>query len=347
MALAAGDRLGPYEILAPLGAGGMGDVFRARDTRLNREVAIKVSKEQFSERFEREARAVAALNHPHICTLYDVGPNFLVMELIEGVPLRGPLSQHETLRFAGEICDALEHAHQRGIVHRDLKPSNILVTHQGIKLLDFGLARMTISPGDATQTQMTQAGAVMGTPAYMAPEQWAGKPADARSDIYAVGCVLYEMLMGRRIVEDRRPVQPAALEKVLQKCLERDPAARYQSAGELKQALAAVSHPRGFRREYIVAAASIVMLVAGLALLVMQFPSNQRLSDKDVLVLADFSNATGDKIFDGTLRTALAIQLEQSPFLKIMDDEQMQQDLKLMGRAPDTRISNVIAHLRA
>ncbi len=344
MALTAGDRLGPYEILAPLGAGGMGEVYRARDTRLNREVAIKVSKEQFSERFEREARAVAALNHPHICTLYDVGPNYLVMELIEGVPLRGPLSQQETLRFATEICDALDHAHQRGIIHRDLKPSNILVTPQGIKLLDFGLARIAVGPGDATQTQMTQAGAVMGTPAYMAPEQWAGKPADARSDIYAVGCVLYEMLMGRRMAEDRRPVQPATLEKVLQKCLERDPAARYQSAGEVKQALAAVAHPKGFRREYIIGAASIVMLIGGLALLVMQFPSNQRLSDKDVLVLADFSNATGDRIFDGTLRTALAIQLEQSPFLKIIDDEQMQQDLKLMGRAPDTRISNVIAH---
>ncbi len=314
MALAAGDRLGPYEILAPLGAGGMGEVYRARDTRLNREVAIKISKEQFSERFEREARAVAALNHPHICTLYDVGPNYLVMEWIEGVPLRGPLSQQETLRFATEICDALDHAHQRGIIHGDLKPANILVSHQGIKLLNLGLARTT--PGSA----------------------------DARSDIYAAGCVLYEMLMGRRIAEERRPVQPPALEKVLQKCLEPDPAARYQSATELKQALAAVAHPKGFRREYIVGAASIVMLIGGLALLVMQFPSYQRLSDKDVLVLADFSNATGDTIFDGTLRTALAIQLEQSPFLKILDDDQMQQDLKLMGRAADTRISNLIAH---
>ncbi len=339
MALAAGDRLGPYEILAPLGAGGSGEVYKARDTRDHREVAIKLIVKS-----EGEARAAAALNHPHICTLYDVGPNYLVMELIEGVPLRGPLSLQETLRFASEICDALDYARQHGVIHGDLKPSNILVTQQGIKLLDFGLARVAVGPDDATQTQMTQAGAVMGTPAYMAPEQLAGKPADARSDIYAFGCVLYEMLMGRRMAEDRRPVQPAALEKVLQKCLERDPAQRYQSAGELKQALAAVSHPQGFRREYLVAAGSVVMLVAGLALLVMQFPSNQRLSDKDVLVLGDFSNATGDKIFDGTLRTALAIQLEQSPLLKIMDDDQMQQDLKLMGRPPDTRISNVIAH---
>src|ERR1700690_2719210 len=208
MSLAAGDRLGPYEILAPLGAGGMGDVYRARDTRLNREVAIKLSKEQFSERFEREARAVAALNHPHICTLYDIGPNYLVMEFIDGVPLKGPLSPEEAVRFALQISDALEHAHQRGITHRDLKPSNILVTRHdaspGIKLLDFGLARMTVGPDDATLTQMTQVGAVMGTPAYMAPEQWAGQTADARSDIYAFGCVLYEMLMGRQITADRR-----------------------------------------------------------------------------------------------------------------------------------------------
>ena len=344
MALAAGDRLGPYEILAPLSAGGMGEVYKARDTRLGREVAIKVSKDQFSERFERAARAVAALNHPHICTLYDVGPNYLVMELIDGVPLKGPLSLPETLRFASEICDALDHAHQRGITHRDLKPSNILVTHQGIKLLDFGLARITVGPDDATLKQMTQAGAVMDTPACMAPEQWAGQAGDARSDIYAFGWVLYEMLMGRRVAEDRRPVHPATLEKVLQKCLERDPAQRWQSASELKQALAGVSRGRGYRREYIFAGAAVVMLILGLALLVMQFPSNQRLTEKDILVLADFSNATGDAIFDGTLRAALAIQLEQSPFLKIMNDEQVHRDLNLMGRAPDTRITNVIAH---
>src|SRR6266446_2185058 len=179
MSLATGERLGPYEILAQLGAGGMGEVYRARDTRLGREVAIKISKEQFSERFEREARAVAALNHPHICTLYDIGPNYLVMEFIDGIPLKGPLSPEESVRFATQIADALDHAHQRGITHRDLKPSNILVTSQGIKLLDFGLARMTVGPDDATLTLMTQAGAVMGTPAYMAPEQCVGQTADA------------------------------------------------------------------------------------------------------------------------------------------------------------------------
>src|SRR5579864_7882734 len=141
MALVPGTRLGPYEILAPIGAGGMGEVFKARDTRLDRIVAIKVSNEQFSQRFEHEARAIAALNHPHICQLYDVGPNYLVMELIDGQPLQGPLPLDQTLEFAGQICDALDAAHKKGIVHRDLKPANILATKGGVKLLDFGLAK--------------------------------------------------------------------------------------------------------------------------------------------------------------------------------------------------------------
>src|ERR1700687_754018 len=145
MPLSAGEKLGPYEILAPIGAGGMGDVYKARDTRLDRTVAIKVSKTEFSERFEREARAVAALNNPNICTLYDVGPNYLVMEHIEGTPLKGPLPLDQALKFAAQICDALDAAHRKGITHRDLKPANILVTKAGVKLLDFGLAKMAAS----------------------------------------------------------------------------------------------------------------------------------------------------------------------------------------------------------
>src|SRR6266850_657922 len=141
--LKPGSQLGPYEVLAPIGAGGMGEVWKARDTRLDRIVAIKVSQDKFSERFEREARAVAALNHPHICTLYDVGPNYLVMEYILGSPLTGPFAPGETHRLALQICDALEAAHENGIVHRDLKPANILVTKSGVKLLDFGLAKIT------------------------------------------------------------------------------------------------------------------------------------------------------------------------------------------------------------
>ena len=193
MPLSAGTRLGPYEILAPVGAGGMGEVWKARDTRLDRIVAIKVSKEKFSERFEREARSIAALNHPHICQLYDVGPDYLVMEFIDGAPLKGPMPLEQAMKYAGQICDALDAAHKKGITHRDLKPANILVTKAGVKLLDFGLARMAASPDET----VTMGEGVMGTPAYMSPEQWQGKPGDARSDIYAFGCVLLPLSFSR------------------------------------------------------------------------------------------------------------------------------------------------------
>jgi Tol biopolymer transport system component len=235
MPLSAGARLGPYEILAPIGAGGMGEVYKARDTRLDRIVALKVSKEQFSQRFEREAQAVAALNHPHICTLHDVGPDYLVMEYIEGQPLKGPVPLADALRFAAQIAEALDAAHKKGITHRDLKPANIIVTKQGIKLLDFGLARR--APGENDLPTLTLVGTVMGTPGYMAPEQWEGKAADARSDIYSFGCVLYEMLTGKRAAQDRTPVEPAALENVLAGCLEQDPDDRWQSARDVRRAL--------------------------------------------------------------------------------------------------------------
>jgi tetratricopeptide (TPR) repeat protein len=315
MAWAAGDRLGPYVILARLGRGAIGETYQAHDTLLDRNVVMQISPEPFSESFERTARAAAALNHPHICKLSDVGSNYLVTEPVNGVPLKGPLSLPETLRFATEICDALDYAHQRGIAHGDLQPSNILVTQQGVKLLNFGLSS---SPS--------------------------GQGPGVGSDIYGLGCALYEMLMGRPVTGNHRPVRPAALEKVLQKCLNEDPSHRWQSAGELKQALAGVSQRRGYRWEYLIAGGSVAMLIVGLALLVMQFPSHQKLSDQDVLVLADFTNTTGDAIFDGTLRAALKAQLELSPFLKILDDPHVQRDLQRMGRAPETRITNAIAH---
>ena len=237
MAVAAGAKLGPYEILALIGAGGMGEVYKARDTRLDRTVAIKVSQEKFSERFEREARAVAALNHPRICQLYDVasapeGFGYLVMEYVEGSALKGPLPLDQALKYAGQICDALDAAHKKGITHRDLKPANILVTKASVKLLDFGLARIASGAGDETVTM-----AVMGTPAYMAPEQWDGKPGDARADIYAFGCVLYEMLTGKRAGQERLAVQPPAIEQVIKRCLETDPDDRWQSARDLRHSL--------------------------------------------------------------------------------------------------------------
>src|SRR5271166_6425787 len=179
MPLSIGDKLGPYELLGPIGAGGMGEVYKARDTRLDRSVAIKLSKTEFSERFEREARAVAALNHPHICQLYDVvisknAPNYLVMEFIEGTPLKGPLPLEQALKYAAQICDALDAAHKKGITHRDLKPANILVTKAGVKLLDFGLAKMgpAIQAGEGTMTMaLTGKGEILGTFQYMSPEQ--------------------------------------------------------------------------------------------------------------------------------------------------------------------------------
>src|ERR1700694_3761275 len=191
MPLSAGDKLGPYEILAPIGKGGMGEVYRAHDSRLNRDVAIKVSAAQFSERFERETKAIAALNHSNICQVYDVGPNYLVIELIEGTPLKGPLALDQALRYAAQICDALDAAHKKNITHRDLKPANILVTKQGIKLLDFGLAKQTgpVKEADATVTQgLTGQGQILGTLQYMSPEQLQSKEVDARSDLFSFGC---------------------------------------------------------------------------------------------------------------------------------------------------------------
>lgn len=260
MSLDPGQRLGPYEILAPIGSGGMGEVWKARDTRLGRSVALKVSKQQFSDRFEREARAAAALDHPHICTLYDVGPDYLVMEYLEGKPVHGPMKLEEALRTGIEIASALEAAHRAGIVHRDLKPANILLTKSGVKLLDFGLAKIDHAPVEFSETETTRAltgeGAILGTPQYMAPEQLQGKPADARTDIFAFGAVLYELLTGRTAFSGSDPasliaailakepasleaehVAPAAVDRVIRRCLAKDPDDRWQTARDLRDEL--------------------------------------------------------------------------------------------------------------
>jgi serine/threonine protein kinase len=263
MRLSGGDKLGPYEILASIGAGGMGEVYRAHDTRLNRDVAIKVSQERFSDRFERETRAVAALNHPNICHLYDVGPNYLVMELIEGAPPKGPLPLDQALNLARQIAEALEAAHERGIIHRDLKPANIKVTPEGTaKLLDFGLAKAAEPPAGSAENSPTltisptRAGMILGTAAYMAPEQARGKTVDARADIWSFGAVLYEMLSGEQAFVgesvsdvlasvlkldpdwDRLPKNtPAAIRKLLRRCLTKDRRQRLQAIGEARIAI--------------------------------------------------------------------------------------------------------------
>src|SRR5579871_6580817 len=250
-----GTRLGPYEIVALLGAGGMGEVHKAVDTRLGRTVAIKILFSEHSARFKQEARAIASLNHPHICTLYDVGPDYLVMEYVEGAPLHCPQPPEDAIRIALQIAGALQAAHSKGIVHRDLKPGNVLLTESGVKLLDFGLAKVQ-SPGadvDATLRQ-TQAGEILGTAGYMSPEQIEGQPVDARSDIFSFGAMFYEMLSGRRAfagdtavstmaaILHKEPEPLAAhadLVRVVNLCLKKSLPERFQSMTEVIAALEA------------------------------------------------------------------------------------------------------------
>jgi eukaryotic-like serine/threonine-protein kinase len=259
MSLSPGDKLGPYEILEPIGKGGMGDVYRARDTRLKRDVAVKICNAQFSERFEREARAIAALNHSNICHLYDVGPNYLVMELVEGPTLaerikEGPIPLEEALAIARQVAAALEAAHDKGITHRDLKPGNIKIRTDGVvKVLDFGLAKMGGTPTAQSEESPTltmgetEQGMILGTASYMSPEQAKGKPVDQRSDIYAFGLVLYEMVTGKRlhrgetttevlasVIKDEPQWEnvPAQLQLLLRRCLEKDPQKRLRHIGD-------------------------------------------------------------------------------------------------------------------
>src|SRR5712692_9871660 len=282
MAILPGKRLGPYEILAAIGAGGMGEVYRARDTRLDRIVAIKVlpahlaDEPERRERFEREARTIASLNHPHICTLYDIGQqdgiDYLVMEYLEGETLaqrllKGPMPLELVLQFAIEISDALDKAHRKGVTHRDLKPGNIMLTKTGTKLLDFGLAKLRKDAAPATplsqlptataKDAVTQQGTILGTLHYMAPEQLEAKEVDARTDIFAFGAVVYEMATGKKAFEGKsqasvitaimssepspmtmlRPMVPPAVDRLVKTCLAKDPDERWQTAADVTKNL--------------------------------------------------------------------------------------------------------------
>lgn len=310
MIVAAGSRLGPYEILARLGAGGMGEVWVANDTRLNRRVAIKMISSdvagdvELQHRFRHEARIISQLSHPNICTLFDVGDDYIVMELLQGETLSsridsGPMPLRDVIRYGAEIAEALDAAHRMGVVHRDLKPGNVMLTKNGAKLLDFGLAKNALPPvtTEGATGRLTREGMVVGTPQHMAPEQLEGRPADPRMDIYALGTLLYEMITGRPAfdssvpmviaaimksdltpISDLRPDVPPALEHVVRVCMARDPEARWQSAHDVAEQLrwlasgvssqtAVLSPPKRRRRAGIAAGVAGAVVLAGLIVL--------------------------------------------------------------------------------
>lgn len=314
-----GDMVGRFEILALVGSGGMGDVYRARDTRLERIVAVKVCRKRFTERFEREARTIASLSHPHICTLYDVGPNYLVMEYLEGQPFTGPMEPALACEYARQAADALEAAHAKGIIHRDLKPGNILITEAGVKLVDFGLAKI---PTKDRGEDLTKESVIPGTLRYMAPEQLDGKAADARSDIYALGMVLYEVIAGGPAftasspislavailrespppLRSIRPGVPEGTDRVIGKCLAKDPSQRWGQASELREALREEAQPEigiGGKRKALwpwLAGAAMLLLAACLY----YYSTQAKATALPVVVLMDTSAPKG--VYDAETR---------------------------------------------
>ena len=370
MTLPPGTQLGPYEIVGQLGAGGMGEVYRARDRRLERVVAVKVLPDTHASdperlaRFEREAKAIATLHHPHICTVHDVGfdhgSHFIVMELIDGQTLherieRGPLPKEEAIAIALQLCDALMAAHARGIIHRDLKPGNIILErHSGAapraKLLDFGLARWAAGPASGLASRVTAApvsttGEVLGTVRYMAPEQLRGEIVDHRADVWAMGCLLYEMLTGQD-VRTRQPIRPRRLEQIVLQCLRERPDDRYQDATSLAADLRKVGQfSRTTRLVAGLAIAAVVFALAVAASFVLQRGPDAVDTSRSPLsvVIADFENRTGDAVFDGALEHAIAIGLETASFVSVVPRQEALASAKAVGGRLDPSSARLVA----